>query len=126
LGIEVGEGIVDNIIPRNTPIPVSRKQTFTTGKDNQTGFIVHVLQGESEKVKECRSLAKFELKNIPALPAGFAKLEVSFNIDADGLLSIKAKETSHNIAQEIQVKPSYGLDEKQILNLILAASNHTV
>lgn len=120
LGIEVSNGLVEHIIHRNTPIPVAKKQTFTTQRDNQTGFKIHVLQGEGEKTNQCRSLAHFELKNIPALPAGVARLEINFQIDADGLLSVSAKELSQNISQEIIVKPSYGLTEEEVIRLIKA------
>ncbi len=120
LGIEVANGLVEHIIARNTPIPVARKQSFTTQKDNQTGFKIHILQGEGEKISECRSLAHFELKNIPPLPAGQARLEINFQIDADGLLSVSAKELSKNISQEIVVKPSYGLTEEEVMRLITA------
>jgi molecular chaperone HscA len=119
LGIEVANGLVEHIIPRNTPIPVARKQKFATQKDNQTGFIIHVLQGEGERTNECRSLAKFELRNIPPLPAGEAMLEINFQIDADGLLSVSATELSTNKKQEIIVKPSYGLTEEELMRLIL-------
>ncbi len=118
LGIEVSNGLVEHIIHRNTPIPVAKKQIFTTQRDNQTGFKIHVLQGEGEKTNQCRSLAHFELKNIPALPAGIARLEINFQIDADGLLSVYAKELSQNISQEIIVKPSYGLTEEEVIRLI--------
>lgn len=125
LGIEVADKLVETIIPRNTPIPVARNQKFTTGVDNQTGFVIHVLQGEGEKVDECRSLAKFELKNVPALPAGQAKLEINFQIDADGLLSVSATELSQNIKQAIEVKPSYGLTEEEVIKLIRIARDKT-
>jgi molecular chaperone HscA len=118
LGVEVANGLVEHIIPRNTPIPVARKQKFATQKDNQTGFVIHVLQGEGERTLECRSLAKFELKNIPPRPAGEARLEINFQIDADGLLSVSATELSTNKKQEVVVKPSYGLTEEEIFKLI--------
>ncbi len=118
LGIEIANGLVEPIITRNTPIPVAKKQLFTTQQDNQTGFKIHVLQGESEKMSHCRSLAKFELKNIPPLPAGEARLEINFKIDADGLLSVSARELSKNIVQEIVVKPSYGLTEEELMRLM--------
>lgn len=118
LGIEVANGLIDRIIPRNTPIPVSRKQKFATQKDNQTGFVIHVLQGESDKVALCRSLAKFELKGIEPQKAGVAKVEIDFQIDADGLLSVSALDLSSGKKQEILVKPSYGLTEAEIIELI--------
>jgi molecular chaperone HscA len=118
LGIEVANGLVDKIIPRNTPIPASRKQTFATQKDGQTGFVLHILQGESEKVNECRSLAKFELKGLPSRKAGEVKLEVNFQIDADGILTVAAKELETGKNHEVLVKPSYGLSESEIIDLI--------
>jgi molecular chaperone HscA len=118
LGIEVGEGIAEVIIPRNTPIPAVRTQLLTTQKDNQTGIVVHVIQGEGKKVIECRSLAKFELKGIPPMPKGAAKVEVKFQIDADGLLTVYAREMITGKAQSVEVKPSYGLSEDEILALL--------
>ncbi len=118
LKIELADGAAETIIPRNTPIPASHTYNFTTQKDGQTGFIIHVLQGESERVHECRSLTTFELKGLPRLPAGVARLEIIFQIDADGLLSVKAKELTTGITQEVLVKPSYGLTEEEILKLL--------
>lgn len=121
LGIEVSDGLIDKIIYRNSTIPCEHSQKFATQADNQTGFVIHILQGESEKVKDCRSLAKFELKGIPPLPAGEAKLEVKFIIDADGILSVNAVDLTTGHEQHIEVKPSYGMDKDEILKLIKKA-----
>lgn len=118
LKIEVADGLAETIIYRNSPIPIEKSMTFTTQRDGQTGYIVHVLQGEGEKVKDCRSLARFELKGIPPMKAGAARLSVSFRIDADGLLSVKAHEVSSGVAYEVLVKPSYGLQEDKIIKLL--------
>jgi molecular chaperone HscA len=118
LGIEVGDGIVECIIPRNSSIPTARSQKFATQKPNQTGIVIHVVQGEGAKVRDCRSLARFELKGIPPLPAGQAKVEVRFQIDADGLLLVSAQELTTGLMQDIMVKPSYGLTESEILELL--------
>lgn len=118
LGIELMGEIVEVIIPRNTTIPIIAKKFFTTYKDNQTGFKVHVLQGEGQTVKECRSLGRFELNGIPAKPAGQVKLEVIFKVDANGLLIVTATELDTGNFCEIEVKPSYGLSENEILKLI--------
>ncbi|MDF3048297.1 MAG: hscA [Candidatus Midichloriaceae bacterium] len=118
LKLELADEIAETIIPRNTPIPAFAAYNFTTQKDGQSGFVIHVLQGESPNVNGCKSLAKFELTGIPKLPAGAAKLEVAFQIDADGLLSVKAKELTTGIIAEVLVKPSYGLNEKEIAELL--------
>lgn len=124
LGIEVGGGVVDKILPRNTTIPTGARATYTTQEDNQTGFEIHVVQGEREMVADCRSLARFTLKGIPPMPAGLAKLEVTFEIDADGLLSVHAKETTTGIEQTVNVKPSYGLDDEAVEQMLLDAFDH--
>jgi molecular chaperone HscA len=118
LGIEVASGIVEHIMPRNTAIPAVSTQTFTTQADNQNGIKVHVVQGESNEVAKCRSLARLELKNLPALPAGVLRVVVSFQVDADGILTVKAKDLMTNQMQEVLVKPSYGLSEEEIKKLL--------
>ena len=124
LGIEVGGGVVDKILPRNTTIPAGARATYTTQEDRQTGFEIHVLQGERELVADCRSLARFTLKGIPPMPAGLAKLEVTFRVDADGLLSVNAKELTTGIEQTVTVKPSYGLDDETVENMLMDALDH--
>ena len=124
LGIEVGGGVVDKILPRNTTIPSSARSTYTTQKDNQTGFEIHVVQGEREMVADNRSLAHFTLKGIPPLPAGMARLEVTFQVDADGLLGVRAKELTTGIEQAVSVKPSYGLDDAAVERMLLDALDH--
>ena len=124
LGLETMGGIVEKIIHRNTPIPASASQQFTTFKDGQTAMQIHVLQGEREMVEQCRSLAQFELTNIPPLPAGIARIEVKFIIDADGLLTVSAEEMRTNVKQTVTVKPSYGLDINEIEMMIRSSMEH--
>ena len=124
LGIEVGGGVVDKILPRNTTIPVGARGSYTTQEDNQTGFEIHVVQGERELVGDCRSLARFTLKGIPPMPAGIARLEVGFRVDADGLLSVHAKEATTGLEQTVAVKPSYGLDDAAVEQMLLEALDH--
>jgi molecular chaperone HscA len=124
LGIEVGGGVVDKILPRNSTIPCSARATYTTQQDRQTGFEIHVLQGEREMVADNRSLARFTLKGIPPMPAGMARLEVTFQVDADGLLSVHARELTTGIEQTVSVKPTYGLDDATVEAMLLDALDH--
>ncbi|OFW80579.1 MAG: hypothetical protein A2887_04325 [Alphaproteobacteria bacterium RIFCSPLOWO2_01_FULL_40_26] len=119
LGVEMMGGIVDKIIPRNSTIPLAKTKEFTTYADNQTGMKFHIVQGERELAFDCRSLAEFEIKGIPAMKAGMARVQVTFKLDADGLLTVSAQEKISGIKQEIEVRPTYSLDKNEIKKMLL-------
>lgn len=124
LGVETMGGGVDKILPRNTSIPAGARSTFTTYADNQTGFEIHVVQGERELAHDCRSLARFSLRGIPPMPAGMARLEIQFDVDENSLLRVSAKELTTGIEQKVEVKPSYGITDDEIEDMLIDALEH--
>jgi len=124
LGIEVAGGVTDKIILRNSTIPASATQYYTTQVDGQTNVAIHVLQGERELARDCRSLARFDLKGVPPMPAGMPRIEVKFLIDANGIMHVSAREQRSGKEAEIKVQPSYGLTDEQVENMLLASFDY--
>jgi molecular chaperone HscA len=124
LGVEMMGGVVEKIILRNSTIPASATQQFTTYADGQTGMVIHVVQGERELARDCRSLARFTLKGIPPMPAGIARVEITYAVDADGILQVSAREITTGIEQRIQVKPTYGLTEDEVEKMLVESIEH--
>jgi molecular chaperone HscA len=124
LGVEMMGGVVEKIILRNSTIPASATQQFTTYADGQTGMVIHVVQGERELAHDCRSLARFTLKGIPPMPAGIARVEITYAVDADGILQVSARELTTGLEQKIQVKPTYGLGEEEVEKMLVESIEH--
>jgi molecular chaperone HscA len=124
LGVEMMGGVVEKIILRNSTIPASAPQQFTTYADGQTGMVIHVVQGERELARDCRSLARFTLKGIPPMPAGIARVDITYAVDADGILQVSARELTTGIEQKIQVKPTYGLGEEEVEQMLIESIEH--
>src|SRR5690606_2907523 len=124
LGLETMGGIVEKIIPRNATIPISARQVFTNYSEQQTGMAIHVVQGERELAEHCRSLARFDLRGLPRLPPSMARIEVTFELDADALLTVTARELMTGVKQSIEVKPTYGLSNEEVDALVMDSLDH--